>query len=132
MLAFVSLDIPLVKTELLIITEMLTSNVVLLLQVSPRHGLSSLCARFVHSQFQQERRRASKSKYSEHFQTLDLPETASKSSVRQKYIELVKLHHPDTNNQQTDNFNRIDFAYKQLMKKFQEDKLRYGHDSSAE
>ena len=102
---------------------MLTSNVVLLLQVSPRHGLSARCARFVHSQFQQERRRSTK--YSQHFLTLDLPETASKSSVRQKYIELVKLHHPDTNNQQTDNFNRIDFAYKQLMKKFQEDKLRY-------
>ena len=102
---------------------MLTSNVVLLLQVSPRPGLRSSLARLFHSQSQEERRKSSK--YSQHFLTLELPETASKSSVRQKYIELVKLHHPDTNNQQTDNFNRIDFAYKELMKKFQEDKLRY-------
>ena len=109
-------------TELLNITEMLTSNVVLLLQVSPRHALRPSLTRLVHSQSQQERRKSSK--YSQHFLTLELPETASKSSVRQKYIELVKLHHPDTNNQQTDNFNKIDFAYKELMKKFQEDKLR--------
>ena len=101
---------------------MLTSNVVLLLQVSPRHALRPSLARLVHSQSQQERRKPSK--YSQHFLTLELPETASKSSVRQKYIELVKLHHPDTNNQQTDKFNKIDFAYKELMKKFQEDKLR--------
>ena len=113
--------IPLVKL-LLNITEMLT-NVVFLPEVSPRHRLRSSLTRLVHSQSEQERRRSSK--YSQHFLTLDLPETASKSSVRQKYIELVKLHHPDTNNQQTDNFNRIDFAYKELMKKFQEDKLRY-------
>ena len=102
---------------------MLTSNVVFLLQVSPRHGLRPGLARLVHSQSREERRKAGK--YSQHFLTLDLPQTASKSSVRQKYIELVKLHHPDTNNQQTENFNKIDFAYKELIKKFQEDKIRY-------
>ena len=103
---------------------MLTSNVVFLLQVSPRPGLRSSLARLVHYQSQAGGERKKLSKYSQHFLTLDLPETASKSSVRQKYIELVKLHHPDTNNQQTDDFNKIDFAYKELMKKFQEDKLR--------
>ena len=112
---------PVVRLSLLNITEMLT-NVVFLLQVTPRHGLRPSLTRLVHSQAEERKKR---SKYSQHFLTLDLPETASKSSVRQKYIELVKLHHPDTNNQETDNFNRIDFAYKELMKKFQEDKLRY-------
>ena len=97
------------------------SNVVFLLHLRPRHRLGASIVRLTHSH--QEKKRSSR--YSEHFRTLGLAETASKSSVRQKYIELVKLHHPDTNNQQTENFNRIDFAYKELMKKFQEDKLRY-------
>ena len=63
-------------------------------------------------------------KYSEYFQTLGLPEDASKSSVRQKYIELVKKYHPDACDDGGEKFNAIDTAYKKLMLKFQEDKIR--------
>ena len=96
---------------------MLASNVVFLVRQLPRKPL----ARLAHSQ---PGRKASE--YSDHFRTLGLAETSSKSSVRAKYIELVKLYHPDThsNSEETDKFSKIDFAYKQLMKKFQEDKLR--------
>ena len=100
---------------------MVMSNVVFLLHLRPSHRLGASIVRLAHSH--QEKKRSSR--YSEHFRTLGLAETASKSSVRQKYIELVKKHHPDTNSQETDMFSKIDFAYKELMKKFQEDKLRY-------
>jgi len=98
---------------------MLTSNVVFLVELCPRQRLGWLVTRLVHSQ--QARK---PSRYSEYFRTLGLAESSSKSSVRQKYIELVKLYHPDTNIQDSDKFNKIDLAYKELMKKFQEDKLR--------
>jgi len=71
--------------------------------------------------FQQKKQR---NKYAEHFKTLELPESASKSSVRQKYIEMVKKYHPDTSNDGGWKFNQIDHAYKQLMQKFREDKIR--------
>jgi len=64
------------------------------------------------------------SKYLEHFQTLGLPEDASKHQVRSKYIEMVKLHHPDTSHTPTDIFMRIDEAYRELQNKFVEDKIR--------
>jgi len=63
-------------------------------------------------------------KYTEHFRTLELPENSSKGNVRRKYIELVKKYHPDTYKDNSEKFNQIDFAYRVLMKKFQEDQLR--------
>ena len=35
------------------------------------------------------------SKYVKYFEILGLPDNSSKQQVRDKYIELVKLHHPD-------------------------------------
>lgn len=64
------------------------------------------------------------SKYLEHFQTLGLPVDATKHQVRSKYIDMVKLHHPDTSHTPTDIFMRIDTAYRELQNKFAEDKLR--------
>ena len=74
---------------------------------------------------QHQRTRRSRNKYSEHFRTLELKEDASRSAVRQKYIELVKKHHPDTSQDGGEKFSQIDSAYKMLMKKFQEDQIRY-------
>ena len=94
-----------------------------------QHGPPPLTVtRLVHQQQQQQqqqqRPRRQQSRYQEHFATLGLGEEASKSSVRQRYIELVKQHHPDTSQDGGELFSRIDHAYKTLMKKFQEDKLR--------
>ena len=50
--------------------------------------------------------------------------------VRRKYLELVKLHHPDTRNftkkseMSDDEFARIDAAYKGLLPKFKEDEAK--------
>lgn len=55
---------------------------------------------------------------------LELKEDASRSTVRQKYIELVKKHHPDTSNDGGEKFSQIDSAYKMLMQKFREDQIR--------
>ena len=38
---------------------------------------------------------------------------------------MVKKHHPDTSNDGGWKFNQIDHAYKQLMQKFREDKIRF-------
>ena len=73
---------------------------------------------------QYQRSKKTRNKYSEHFRTLELKEDASKSAVRNKYIELVKKHHPDTSQDGGEKFNQIDGAYKMLMKKFQEDQIR--------
>ena len=83
---------------------------------------TAVISRLLHQNTQQKR--TGQNKYLEHFQTLDLPADASKSSVRQKYIELVKKHHPDKTNDGGVMFNKIDNAYKQLMMKFQEDAIR--------
>eukprot|EP00092_Neocalanus_flemingeri_P009049 GFUD01009740.1.p1 GENE.GFUD01009740.1~~GFUD01009740.1.p1 ORF type:complete len:379 (+),score=121.46 GFUD01009740.1:37-1173(+) len=68
--------------------------------------------------------RVKANKYTEHFRTLELPEDTTKGNVRRKYIELVKIYHPDTYKDNSEKFNQIDFAYRELMKKFQEDKER--------
>ena len=78
--------------------------------------------RLVHQNPQQNK--TQRNKYVEHFKTLDLPPDASRSSVRQKYIELVKKHHPDTSNDGGEMFNKIDNAFRQLMNKFKEDQMR--------
>ena len=105
---------------------MLHSKVVQVLCSHLQHGPPPLTVtRLVHHQQQQQRPRRQQSRYQEHFATLGLGEEASKSSVRQRYIELVKQHHPDTSQDGGELFSRIDHAYKQLMKKFQEDKLRW-------
>ena len=83
---------------------------------------SLLFSRTCHQHQQTKRTR---NKYSEHFRTLELKEDASRSTVRQKYIELVKKHHPDTSNDGGEKFSQIDSAYKMLMKKFQEDQIRF-------
>eukprot|EP00092_Neocalanus_flemingeri_P009048 GFUD01009739.1.p1 GENE.GFUD01009739.1~~GFUD01009739.1.p1 ORF type:complete len:382 (-),score=119.37 GFUD01009739.1:173-1318(-) len=63
--------------------------------------------------------------YTEHFRTLELPEdTSTRGNVRRKYIELVKMHQPDTSKDNIEKFNQIEVAYRELMKKFQEDKER--------
>ena len=106
---------------------MLHSKVVQVLCSHLQHGPPALTlTRLVHHhQQQQQRPRRKQSRYQEHFATLGLGEEASRSSVRQRYIELVKQHHPDTSRDGGETFSRIDHAYKQLMKKFQEDKLRW-------
>ena len=73
---------------------------------------------------QHQRIKRTRNKYSEHFKTLELKEDASRSTVRQKYIELVKKHHPDTSNDGGEKFSQIDSAYKMLMQKFSEDQIR--------
>ena len=90
-----------------------------ILQFNPA---SLLFTRMCH---QHHRTRRTRNKYSEHFRTLELKEDASRSTVRQKYIELVKKHHPDTSQDGGEKFSQIDGAYKMLMKKFQEDQIRY-------
>ena len=45
--------------------------------------------------------------------------------MRKKYIELAKKHHPDSSpSASLDNFQEIDMAYRELMKKFNEDKRK--------
>ena len=63
-------------------------------------------------------------RYSLHYKQLELPDNASRSAVRQKYIELVKKYHPDHYNDNGEQFSKIDLAYTELTKKFQEDKIR--------
>ena len=105
---------------------MLHSKVVPVMCSHLQHGPPALTlTRLVHHQQQQQRPRRKQSRYQEHFATLGLGEEASRSSVRQRYIELVKQHHPDTSRDGGETFSRIDHAYKQLMKKFQEDQLRW-------
>merc|ERR1719410_1738136 len=108
---------------------MLHSKVVPVLCNHLQHGppaltLTRLVHHHHHHHQQQQRPRRKQSRYQEHFATLGLGEEASRSSVRQRYIELVKQHHPDTSSDGGETFSRIDHAYKTLMKKFQEDKLR--------
>ncbi|XP_023344160.1 uncharacterized protein LOC111713519 isoform X2 [Eurytemora carolleeae] len=68
--------------------------------------------------------RAYSSKYSHFYRILELPDNSDKESVRRKYIELVKLYHPDITSDLTDKFSEIDSAFKSLQRKFKEDEMR--------
>ena len=98
---------------------MLQSKILYGIVWQSKTGLNYITLRMLHHQHQKQ------NKYTEHFKTLGLPETATKSNVRYRYIELVKKHHPDTSNDNGEMFNRIDHAFKQLLEKFREDQLRY-------
>lgn len=63
-------------------------------------------------------------RYSLHYEQLELPDNASRSAVRHQYIKLVKKYHPDHYNDNGEKFSKIDLAYTELTKKFQEDKIR--------
>jgi len=64
------------------------------------------------------------SKYDKYFRILELPATADKESVRRKYIELVKIYHPDASSEPSEKFSEIDTAYRSLQIKFKEDDAR--------
>lgn len=53
----------------------------------------------------------------EHFKTLDLPDTASKEEIRVQYHRLARLHHPDKNSDveaATARFQKVEKAYQAL------------------
>jgi len=87
-----------------------------------RTGTYTQCRYFQTDKKVQDQKR--KSKYAPHFRTLDLPEDSDKEAVRRRYIELAKKFHPDANTENSDQFSKIDEAYKALQVKFKEDKIR--------
>ena len=103
------------------ITDMLITG--LSIKLSPSNATRT-CSSFLPLVFMSSYHRVKANKYTEHFRTLELPEDSSKGNVRRKYIELVKKFHPDTYKDNGEKFNQIDFSYRVLMKKFQEDQER--------
>jgi len=93
------------------------------IKLSPSNATRT-CSSFLPLVFMSSYHRVKANKYTEHFRTLELPEDSSKGNVRRKYIELVKKFHPDTYKDNGEKFNQIDFSYRVLMKKFQEDQER--------
>ena len=113
----ISIKVPL-KSAIFYREKMLQTKILYGVVFKHKTGLQYTAIRMLHNQQQKQ------NKYSEHFKTLGLPETATKSNVRYRYIELVKKHHPDTSNDDGEMFNRIDHAFKQLLEKFREDQIR--------
>ena len=63
--------------------------------------------------------------YARCFRLLELENDSSQNLVRTQYIKLAKIHHPDSGQAASvKRFHRIDQAYRELMKKFAEDKRK--------
>ena len=71
--------------------------------------------------------------YAKCYQILELENNSSKDLVRNQYIKMVKLHHPDTIDEDLEGlefhkkiakFHNIDRAYQELMQKFAEEKRK--------
>ena len=67
---------------------------------------------------------SSRAQYAQHFKTLQLPVTASKSQVRRRYLELAKQLHPDAGASTAEDFSEVDVAYRGLQTKFRDDEAR--------
>ena len=63
--------------------------------------------------------------YARCFRLLELENDSSQELVRTQYIKLAKIHHPDSGQVASlKRFQRIDQAYRELIKKFDEDKRK--------
>ena len=61
--------------------------------------------------------------YARCYRLLELENDSSQDLVRKQYIKLAKIHHPDSGQSASlKRFQRIDQAYRELMKKFNEEK----------
>ena len=61
--------------------------------------------------------------YARCYRLLELDNDSSQDLVRSQYIKLAKIHHPDSGQAASlKRFQRIDQAYRELMKKFNEEK----------
>jgi len=70
--------------------------------------------------FNQDERRWFEILNEQHYKTLGLENTATKSMIKKAYRDLALLHHPDKNNQDPDageKFKKINNAYQVLIKK---------------
>ena len=63
--------------------------------------------------------------YARCYRLLELENGSSQDHVRSQYIKLAKIHHPDSGQAASvKRFHRIDQAYRELMKKFNDDKKK--------
>jgi DnaJ-class molecular chaperone len=54
-------------------------------------------------------------KFQKAVELFDVVYKADKNSIKKRYLELSKLHHPDTQNGDTEKFQEINDAYKLLL-----------------
>ena len=63
--------------------------------------------------------------YARCYRLLELDNDSNQDLVRSQYIKLAKIHHPDSGQAASvKRFHRIDQAYRELTKKFAEDKRK--------